>query len=141
LGLIKNILGTKKKNHEGEIYYVSPKHIVKKKEFNSYKQSKGGNASNKRPVVVGVQRKGTKVQISKLTTKASKKQIDKKQKVELKKTFSSSNGYYIDTNTIAKSRLTNKPFEIGKTPLNKTKRDIHQEDLKAYKEARKARGR
>ena len=129
----------KQENHEGDIYLVNPKHLIKKKDWGKYINVKNGTI-NKRLVIVGEQRRGKVAQISNLTTKATPTQITRKQRVRLDKTFPNKNSY-ADTNTLGKSRLNGKKFKIGRPPLTKAKNILHSEDLKAYKEARKARGR
>jgi len=131
----------KSKNHEGEIYLVNPKHVVKKKDITQYNHAKGSKSKNKRLVMIGIQRGGKRVQISEITTKATDKQIRRKQKVELSNTKLSKKSY-VDTNTIGKSRLTSKNFKVGDQPLKKPiKTKANKEDLKTYKAARKDRGR
>lgn len=115
---------------------------MKKENWRKYREEKikqKKNPDNKRPVMVGIQRKKT-VQISQLTSKASIEQINKKQKVKLTNTFPNKNNY-VDTNTISKSKKTKKPFVAGKFPLNKAEKKVDKKDLDKYKEARKQRGR
>lgn len=131
----------KSTNHEGEIYLVNPKHVVKKKDRAQYNRTKGSKSKNKRLVMVGVQRGGKRVQISEITTKATDKQLRRKQKIELSNTKLSKKSF-VDTNTIGKSRLTNKNFKVGDQPLKKpVKTKVSKDDLKTYKKARKDRGR
>lgn len=133
-------LKQKKKNHIGKIYAVNPKHIVKKRDWESYEKIKGKNANNDRLVMVGVQKKNKKVQVSNLTTKATSDQIDKKHKVRLYETYKNKKSY-VDTNTIGKSRLTGKNFKVGQSPLNKPIKKAKDKDIQDYQNARKVRGR
>ncbi|MDZ4195960.1 MAG: hypothetical protein U1C51_01790 [Candidatus Izemoplasmatales bacterium] len=128
---------TQAKQHEGEIYLVSPRHVVDKKDIDTYNKLKGDKAKNKRLVMVGVEKSGKKVQLSNMTTKATKKQVDKKWKVPLKNTFN--NPSYVETTTISKSKSTKKPFILGKPPLANNKGMVHNDDLKRYKSAREQR--
>lgn len=129
----------KQQNHEGELYLVNPKHLIKKKDWGKYLTAKG-NTLNKRLVMVGKQKRGKIAQVSNLTTKATPTQISRNQRVKLSKTFPNKDSY-ADTNTIGKSRLSGKKFKIGVAPLNKPTKIAHPDDLEKYRKARKARGR
>jgi hypothetical protein len=78
-----------------------------------------------------------------MTSKATSKQIANKQRVPLTKTYPNrKKESYINTQTIAKSQLTNSRFKVGKRPLNKAnkaKERLHPDDLKEYYRARKSR--
>lgn len=126
-----------KKKSEGEIYFVDPRHVVKDKNWSVYSKSKGSEAQNKRPVMIGVQ-KNSKVQVSELTTKSTASKLSKDHSVRLKNTFPKKPSF-VDTNTIGKSRLSKKPFKLGKDPLTATQKSnlkVHPDDMKKYKEAR-----
>lgn len=126
-----------KKSHEGQIYLVSPKHVVQKKDLPTYNAVKGKKATNKRLVMVGVEKSGKKVQVSNMSTKATQKQLRMKWKVPLKKSFVSPS--YVDSNTIFQSKLTRKHFRIGEPPLMNPKGVVHQQNLKQYKKVREQR--
>jgi|SRR5690625_162395 len=131
----------KQTNNEGTIYRIAPEHVVKKRDLSKYNKVKGTKATNPRPVMVAVQRKGKRVQISEMTTKATQKQIDKKQRVKLDKTYPNKNSY-VNTNTIGKSRKTGKNFKVGEPPLTRAQnKKVHSDDLDKFKKARKKRGR
>ena len=126
-----------KKKNEGEIYYVDPRHVVKDKNWNSYAKTKGSNALNERPVMIGVQ-KNSKVQVSELTSKSTANKLNKDHSVRLKNTFPKKPSF-VDTNTIGKSRLSKKPFKLGKEPLTTNKKSnikVHPDDMTKYKDAR-----
>ena len=128
-------------NNEGQIYRVSPEHLVKKRDLDRYNKAKGNKANNPRPVMIAVQRKGSRVQISEMTTKATQEQISKKQKVKLAKTYPNKNSY-VNTNTIGKSRKTGKIFKVGEVPLtNLQNKKVNNYDFEEFKKPRKKRGR
>lgn len=133
-----NILANKK-NYVGDIYFIDPKHVVEKNRLNKYVSSKGLKANNKRPVMIGVEKSGKKVQVSDISTKATKNEIKNKLVVELKNT-NLKHKSYVDTSTRAKSEATKKHFKVGIPPLiGKSKIKVDSKDIKAYLSARKSR--
>lgn len=128
------------KKHEGEIYLVSPRHVVAKKDIDAYNKLKGDKAKNKRLVMVGVEKSGKKVQLSNMTTKTTQKELVRKQHIKLKYTYPSKESF-VETNTTARSKATNKKFRIGSSPLVAPVAKVHDSDLANYKKARKQRKR
>jgi hypothetical protein len=132
----------KNKSDVGTIYYVDPRHLVTPQNWSNYVRLKGVKANNSRPVAV-VKIVNKNVQISEITSMATSKQIVNKQRVPLTKTYPNrKKGSYINTETIAKSKLTSSRFKVGEHPLgavNKAKKRVHPDDLKEYYKARKSR--
>lgn len=128
----------KSKSNIGNIYFVDPKHLVKPKDRAAYERAR--DHTKKRPIMIAVE-KSNSVQVSQITTvKPTEKQRRRHQMVELENTpASSGKKNYADTRTIAKSRSTNKKFQIGQDPLNNSKRKVHDEDVKKFQRARKKR--
>lgn len=124
----------------GEIYYVHYKHLVKPEKWATYALTKGRKANNLRPVVVSVQRRGKHVQISNMTHQASQQQLLRQQKVKLKDA-QSNEASYVDTNTISRSRMTNRKFAIGEAPLVSSSKRLSSRDLSKLNKARRRRGR
>lgn len=88
------------------------------KNWSNYVKTKEEKASNSQPVAV-VKTAPQYAQISKITSKATSKQIANKQRVHLTKTYPNrKKGSYINTETIAKSKLTNSRFKVGEHPLD-----------------------
>jgi hypothetical protein len=129
----------RKKKHVGEIYYVDPKHLVKSKDWNKYKKSKGNNP-NPRPVMVGIENSSKKVQVSQMYSKASPKQVSRNQRIKMDKTYPKKSSY-VDTNTMAKSKSSNKKFKIGEDPLLTPTKKADSKDINKYQQSRKKRGR
>lgn len=127
------------KSSVGSVYYINPKHLVPPDEMIEYSKSKKGQVNN-RPVMVAIERKNNTVQLSRMTSKATPKQIALNQKVRLKHTYPGDKKY-IDTNTISKSKASGKKFKIGEDPLLKSKSKVNQKDINNYNLARKKRGR
>lgn len=130
-----------KKKYVGDVYFVSPEHVVEKNRIKSYKEAKGKDSTNKRPVMVGVEKSSNKVQISDISTKATRKEIVGGLAVELK-----SSGFkrksYVDTSTRSKSEYSNKHFKVGEPPLDKKSNiKISKQDIDRYHAARKRRYR
>lgn len=128
----------KVKTHVGEIYAINPKHVVHSSK--DYNKAKGSHAKNKRLVMVGVEKSSKKVQVSNMTTKATKKQVNRKQRVRLSETYPNKTSY-VNTDTVAKSKITKKHFKVGIPPLTKPQAKAKPGDIKSYQKARKARGR
>jgi hypothetical protein len=115
---------------------------VLSKNWPNYVKTKEVKTSNSQPVAV-VKTAPQYAQISEIIRKATSKQIANKQRVPLTKTYPKrKKGSYINTETIAKSKLTNSRFKVGEHPLdavNKAKKRVHPDDLKEYYKARKSR--
>lgn len=126
------------KKHVGEIYAINPRHIVKNQ--TAYNNAKGNQSTNKRLVMVGVEKSSKKVQISNMTTKAKQSELNRYQKVQFNQTYPNKNSF-VSTNTISKSNLTKKHFRIGEPPLTKIQRKASPSDITKYQKARKLRGR
>jgi hypothetical protein len=128
-----------KKRYVGDIYFVDPIHIVEKHRISQYNKLKGSKAGNKRPVMVGIEKSGNKVQISDISTKAKRHELERNLVVELKNTKLNHRSY-VDTSTRSKSELTRKHFKVGESPLvKKSKIKVNSQDIDDYNKARNAR--
>jgi hypothetical protein len=100
---------------------------VLSKNWPNYVKTKEVKTSNSQPVAV-VKTAPQYAQISEIIRKATSKQIANKQRVPLTKTYPKrKKGSYINTETIAKSKLTNSRFKVGEHPLdavNKAKKEF-----------------
>lgn len=132
--------GVNRKKHIGKIFYVDFRHIVKPEDWEYYRSQSGRNPYNGRPVIVAVQRRGKYVQISKITHIATARHLRRFQRVRLQHTFPNENSY-ADTNTISKSRMTNKKFVVGEAPLRNSRRKANQNDINSFMRYRRYRGR
>ncbi len=134
------MLRKKEKKHVGKIFAVNAKHVINKNEWSDYKKTKGSKAKNKRLVMVASEKENDIVKIAKMTTKASEEKIKKGLKVRLSKTYPKKKSF-VDTDSISKSKLTNKRFKVGETPLTKVQKNVHPDDLSQYQRARKKRSK
>ncbi|MCU0104726.1 hypothetical protein N7603_03555 [Acholeplasma vituli] len=129
----------KKKGYVGDIYFIDPSHVIEKNRLQKYTEIKGSKSSNKRPVMVGIEKSSKKVQISDISTKATKAEINKKMMVPLKNTKLKQKSY-VDSSTKSKSELTRKHFKVGEPPLvNKSKIKVDNRDIAEYELSRKKR--
>ncbi|CDR31040.1 Uncharacterised protein [Acholeplasma oculi] len=140
MGLFK----VKKKKHIGDVYAIPPEHIVEAsriKEYRKIKTSRGQNPDAKKLVMVGVEKSSNKVQLSDVSTKATQRELSKKQAVKLDNSkFKKAS--YADTSTKSKSEKTRKHFKVGVDPLTKVNRSsikIHSNDMNKYENARSIR--
>lgn len=129
----------KKKGYVGDIYFIDPSHVVEKNRLQKYNAMKGTKSSNKRPVMVGVEKSSKKVQISDISTKATNAEIKKKLMIPLIYTKMKHKSY-VDSSTKSKSELTKKHFKVGEPPLvNKSKIKVDSRDIAEYESSRKKR--
>jgi len=130
-------MSDKRKSYVGRIYVVEPEHIIKKRDLANYKASKQSSANNKRPVFVSVQRRGKRVQVSSMTSKARLTDISKGYRLKLERTYPNRESY-VKTESIGKSRKTGMNFRIDKDPLTRSNLKIqaNQEDIVKHQQAR-----
>lgn len=134
----------KKKKSLGNVYAISPEHIVEKNRLIDYKNTKiarGQNPNAKKLVMVGIEKSGNKVQLSDISTKTTQRELSKKQSVKLSES-NFNKASYADTSTRSKSEKTRKHFKIGVDPLtrvNQSRTKIHSSDMKKYEDARSIR--
>lgn len=136
-----------KKSSTREIHMVSPIHLIKSEELESYKKTKGN--LKKRPVMISKKVEGTEnVEISQIYSPPKKSEnkikfmLRKKNNIqtEIRHTRKIKKGSRIDTKTIKTDEWNNRPFKKGIPPLDKkvySKMDVR--DYQKHKEAQRKR--